>query len=134
MGQKFSDFSEHGNAMAGWPGATDPVVRMDEMGRDNMATDRIFPLGGDLRGGLDAERRDRPQQIMQTSVGHFNDPSSAGKASSDFSVSLLSSTSQLIRLPRRFDSQSCESATMSLVTWIRRASSLPSSKFAAFGP
>src|SRR5467141_830006 len=89
----------------GWPGAIDPALRTSEMKIDEMAVERIFPLGGKF-----VERRDKPQY-----VGHSKDASSGAKGSSGFSIS-SSSSSQLTQFPRRFGSQSRESATMSLVT------------------
>lgn len=76
---------------------------------------------------------------MQTSVRRSGVSSPEGGDSSESSRSSLSASAssliaQLIRLPRRLGSHSFQSATMSLVTWIRRASSLSASKHSASGP
>ncbi|KOS39840.1 hypothetical protein ACN38_g9315 [Penicillium nordicum] len=69
-------------------------------------------------GGLGAERRDWPQQMIQTYVGQARDSSLGDKDSlSSLLPALSSSSMSQIRLPRRFGSQSRESSTMSCYGW-----------------
>lgn len=90
--------------------------------------------GNSCGGGFDDDWWDRPQQMMHIFVGHFITSSLRDGDSSDWSSeSSSSSIFQLSRFPCLLGSFSCNSATISLVTWMRRASSLSSSKLSASG-
>lgn len=48
VGQKFGDFGEFGEIATGFPVATDPVIRMNQVEVDKMTTKRVWSLGRKL--------------------------------------------------------------------------------------